>query len=378
MTSIPSELVDLILCDLDNSSLLSASLTCSDWLPIARSHLRLVFRRGSEFQFRNIAATSSLAPHLRTLHLAYARYTHELLLSQFVSLRSMVIDHCVLPSDIPCFPQLHKLELHRVRFISEENVLRSFQNLPLLRTLAWNEVQWSSASDNTVLQPVPLMTMSLRLDFLYLNVYMTGFWDTISHTVYPRHLHLSAYKHQTNMELSSRYLHTIGRQLESLCIQPENHAATPVMNDGALSLVGLTALHTLELRSALHYHTSNGSYVVGFEPFVEKLLLQLTSPLDTLILAVRPVTPDATSPQAQLEQVSHLFQVLKSHRILSSLRKLRFLVEGKGNLYKADANANDLPRLRSFIEPILRAAVPAAFHGILAFEMGELHTWSKC
>ncbi|KAF7329544.1 hypothetical protein MKEN_00217200 [Mycena kentingensis (nom. inval.)] len=367
MSTIPAEVVDLILSNLSGNDLHSPSLVCRAWLPIARSRFTLVIRAWMVPFGRDhvlLDAECTFLPAIRNLIVLSASQGIMDNLPRFSAIRTIVFDSLDFETDIPALPRLENAVLSFCKFPSLESTVNSLNNITAsgtLRDLHWDNNDWSVPNpEDADPSATEGITVKENNAFALVSLHLDWYWefdsDIFPFCFWPKDLTLVCRPFNDWVAVATEYLRALGRSVEILTLLAHDAETEDVLAGGLVNLAPLTQLHTLKLDSALHYAISEaGESHLQLHPFVETILGQIGAPLRCLVLYVK-ARPESANPSW-----TQIFSVLDNNAVLGTIPKLEVLVEQqRDGSPDHDTTAG--------VEAILRASVPSTWLGRLHFQ----------
>ncbi|KAJ7676961.1 hypothetical protein DFH06DRAFT_1466302 [Mycena polygramma] len=354
---VPPELIAHILSHLGarTRDLLPCSLVCRDWLPLARSHLRLTIHTIKASRFLELAAsplTTIVGPIQNLCIFSVSSRPLFLMLGQFVSLRSLEL-RFVDPetTDLPVLPRVESLRLHYTTFPSCAEFIAFLAKLPALRHLQIDCVLFTTPPEDGDYTFPPLDLQSLALDC---DSDTPAMLQALMNAVRTRKLTLTASDKKPPPGLISAlsdHLRAVGSHLTSLEI---NYAAEHLASFAPVDFSHSTGLKHLAFKAGVALAVPRGGTapVVNVHPALLALLPSIAAhaPLHALTLTVYADT-DRNPRWSSLTQFAALLQTGPLTRVRTIQCRVRCSPFGPEGF---------ATRARDLLEPLLRAEISCA------------------
>ncbi|KAF7293979.1 hypothetical protein MKEN_01461700 [Mycena kentingensis (nom. inval.)] len=378
MSTVPAELVDLILSNLAGRHLEAPSLVCRAWLPIARSRYTLKIHNRRAFRGLDciLDAECTFLPAVRNIIVVQADSRIILPnLSRFSALDNLELHGIHLRADIPSLPRLAKVVLFFCIFEDFKSTIQSLENITAsgtLRDFTWDGTRWYIGDDDDDTQRAAIEAKrTFTFERMYLGWYVRFRCDVFPFCLRAKNLTLGCYLSDDWIPVAAEYLRALGSIIEIIFLKDCYSLGRDAPAGGLVDLAPLTQLHTLKLGSALFYTITNaGDTQLLLDRYVETVLGQITAPLRSLVLCVDAPPDSPAQDPAKTTSLTHLFSILDHNPRLRAIPKLGFVMGRPCQhwLYQeVDGPASDRATAAA-VASTLRASVPDAWLGRVYFD----------
>ncbi|KAJ6482138.1 hypothetical protein C8R47DRAFT_585211 [Mycena vitilis] len=324
----PHELIELIIEEVGNGlqDVLSCSLVCRAWLPLARSRLPIRLKPYIVQSFLDLLQSprATLLSAIRQIKLngptgSEAHLALLKLLPTFTHLRYLDV-HCTFRRDLPPLPHLTELRLSGTLF-SYSGFISFMSALPVLQSLALSNVGWSDYPDPQLTFP------TLQLERLSLDWGRQEPNESIMLSLRTRRLQLivrtihEKTPYPAYQRSIARYLHCLGGHLQYFqfnCISSEHLRIA-----SSLDFSRSTGLRRLSIEKAVRYSMFAYFFEASVSLHIMDVLTNLPADasLESLTLGV---SRESNEPSwIALSQFAGLLATPQ----FAALREIRFVID---------------------------------------------------